>query len=531
MCRVDLSGHYMQVHSAMNDVCEWFCDNLTVLSILSLDMKKLVSPPTSPPTTPRSTTHTPILPTENNETTTQTSNNNNAENISTNKQEEVMPLSEHMVKEMGSVKRVDSFQGALNKIISYKPKLNSPLLLGKLNPVKKPETSPPANRDVRLMTLKRRGTATSSLAWGSGDGDLAPPTQWVSQHADLSVIRAREGWYIEPASTSRDPPPCIITDKDMTSCFYRDYFVSESHFSFIGGTKDDPVFVAVENMQEITSLMGFKALIRTKYGDQCTWISDTSNGKQIIKQLKMEGKDLEEIDNMDLKNEMVNWEERSITWRFKFGIVYCKSGQTTEEDMFNNRDGSLEFEAFLDTFADKIQTKDWEYFTGGLNVKSDLDGPHSRFAFFSGFEIMFHVSTYLKYNANDSQQLERKRHIGNDVVVVVYMEGDQALEPGFIRSHFNHVYIVVKPVAVQLDGPSKTCYRIGVAAKLGVVPFGPYLQDKLYEKEELKTYLLTKLINAQSAAMHAPAFRDRIIRSRQTFLYSLLASYSKSNKS
>lgn len=33
---------------------------------------------------------------------------------------------------------------------------------------------------------------------------------------------------------------------------------------------------------------------------------------------------------------------------------------------------------------------------------------------------MFHVSTFLPYTVGDTQQLQRKRHIGNDIVAIVF---------------------------------------------------------------------------------------------------------------
>lgn len=33
---------------------------------------------------------------------------------------------------------------------------------------------------------------------------------------------------------------------------------------------------------------------------------------------------------------------------------------------------------------------------------------------------MFHVSTLLPYTVGDLQQLQRKRHIGNDIVAIIF---------------------------------------------------------------------------------------------------------------
>lgn len=57
---------------------------------------------------------------------------------------------------------------------------------------------------------------------------------------------------------------------------------------------------------------------------------------------------------------------------------------------------------------------------------------------------MFHVSTLLPYEKHDPQKLQRKRHIGNDIVCVVFLEADNtAFSPACIKSHFLHTFILV----------------------------------------------------------------------------------------
>lgn len=57
---------------------------------------------------------------------------------------------------------------------------------------------------------------------------------------------------------------------------------------------------------------------------------------------------------------------------------------------------------------------------------------------------MFHVSTQLPYEKHDPQKLQRKRHIGNDIVCVVFLEADNtAFSPSCIKSHFLHTFILV----------------------------------------------------------------------------------------
>lgn len=54
-------------------------------------------------------------------------------------------------------------------------------------------------------------------------------------------------------------------------------------------------------------------------------------------------------------------------------------------------------------------------------------------------------------------QLLRKRHIGNDIVTIVFQEpGALPFTPKNIRSHFQHVFVIVKVHNPCTDG---VCYR------------------------------------------------------------------------
>jgi hypothetical protein len=57
---------------------------------------------------------------------------------------------------------------------------------------------------------------------------------------------------------------------------------------------------------------------------------------------------------------------------------------------------------------------------------------------------MFHVSTLLPFTEREEQQLQRKRHIGNDIVAIVFQETNTPFTPDMITSHFLHAFIVVQ---------------------------------------------------------------------------------------
>ena len=85
-------------------------------------------------------------------------------------------------------------------------------------------------------------------------------------------------------------------------------------------------------------------------------------------------------------------------------------------------------------------------YRGGLDIQHGQTGDDSVYEVFKEKEVMFHVSTMLPYTENDSQQLQRKRHIGNDIVAVIFQEGNTPFAPDMIASNFLHAYIVVQPI-------------------------------------------------------------------------------------
>lgn len=114
------------------------------------------------------------------------------------------------------------------------------------------------------------------------------------------------------------------------------------------------------------------------------------------------------------------YDEHLLVVNFKFGVLYQKYGQTIEEELFANNDSSPEFEEFLEVLGKKIKLKDHKGYRGGLDIVNGHTGESAIYEVFDNREIMFHVSNLLPFTSGDSQQLQRKRHIGNDIVAIVF---------------------------------------------------------------------------------------------------------------
>lgn len=66
-----------------------------------------------------------------------------------------------------------------------------------------------------------------------------------------------------------------------------------------------------------------------------------------------------------------------------------------------------------------------------------MTGKCSVYTVYEGHEIMFHVSTLLPYSRDNRQQVERKRHIGNDIVNIVFIDMDEDDQNEMAHAQFN----------------------------------------------------------------------------------------------
>uniref|UniRef100_A0A3B3SG55 RAP1 GTPase activating protein n=1 Tax=Paramormyrops kingsleyae TaxID=1676925 RepID=A0A3B3SG55_9TELE len=217
---------------------------------------------------------------------------------------------------------------------------------------------------------------------------------------------------------------------------------------------------------------------------------------------------------------IVTFDEHVISNNFKFGVIYQKFGQTSEEELFGNSEESPAFMEFLEFLGQKIELHDFKGFRGGLDVTHGQTGTESVYHNFHNKEIMFHVSTKLPYTEGDSQQLQRKRHIGNDIVAIVFQEESTPFVPDMIASNFLHAYVVVQVVNPCSDN---VLYKVSVTARDDVPFFGPALPDPAVFRKgpEFHEFLLTKLINAEYACYKAEKFAKLEERTRTALLETL----------
>jgi Rap/ran-GAP len=240
--------------------------------------------------------------------------------------------------------------------------------------------------------------------------------------------------------------------------------------------------------------------------------------------------------------------EQSLHDKYKFGVLYASHGDIVagENALYSNEKGSEDFYEFLNFLGERVRLLGFGGYRGGLNVSDDSTGKFSLVALLaddhSGIDIMFHVSTLLPFSRINEQQLDRKRHIGNDVVVIVFKDDPEPFDPTIIASQFNYYFVVISKVGEQQPSPSASTsadidegtehaslpvpfYRVAIVAKGDAPPCFPLLPaDAVFAGDaDFRRWLLVKLVNAERVTIsRAAVFAERQRRTRFQLLNQLI---------
>ncbi|XP_053911951.1 rap1 GTPase-activating protein 1 isoform X4 [Cuculus canorus] len=301
----------------------------------------------------------------------------------------------------------------------------------------------------------------------------------------------------------------VKLESDPTAKLYRKHFLGKEHQNFYSSDMSLGYLVLSVKYEQSEKQENLRLLLRTRTGTKhdlipISCLNEFPNAVQMAKASQL----------------IVAFDEHVISNNFKFGVIYQKPGQTTEEEVFSNTEESLGFLEFLDFLGDKIQLQDFRGFRGGLDVTRGQTGTESVYTNFRGKEIMFHVSTKLPFTEGDSQQLQRKRHIGNDIVAIIFQDESTPFVPDMIASNFLHAYVVVQ---LTHSTTGDTLYKVSVTARDDVPFFGPPLPNPaIFRKSaEFREFLLAKLINAEYSCYRAEKFAKLEERTRSALLESL----------
>ncbi|XP_023248561.1 uncharacterized protein LOC106638170 [Copidosoma floridanum] len=316
---------------------------------------------------------------------------------------------------------------------------------------------------------------------------------------------------------------------------YEKYFYGTEHWNYFTNDEDlGPVILSIKQ-EMLNNRDQFRILVRaisyTVHGlipASCVF-ADRYNREEVVRSL---GKEVNINPPLtlgqlpDTPEELLKLDQVFIKSELKVGVIYVKEGQYTEEEILDNNDESASFEEFLMILGEKVRLKGFDKYKGGLDTVHDLTGLYSVYTNWRGIEIMFHVSTQLPYEKHDPQKLQRKRHIGNDIVCVVFLEADNtSFSPACIKSHFLHTFIIVR-VSPRIKR-KVTRYEVSVVTRDEVGAYKPYLwEQSVFEQTGpmFREWILTKIVNGERASYSAPKFARMQERTRSQMLEDIVAN-------
>ncbi|MCP9256952.1 hypothetical protein DINM_000134 [Dirofilaria immitis] len=376
---------------------------------------------------------------------------------------------------------------------------------------------------------------------------------WQREHtaSEVGILEDVSNVYLGGRLCAARQQKVVIEPQDIGAYYYRHCFLGRPHWNFFGTDETyGPVAVSVvreriESGDQNATI--YRMIIRLS--DLCTLrvaipeevISDNNadqkNTRSLIKELleiacpQIHYGILRPANPSSTRVEdfLVKIDEQPIYTRYKVGVMYCGVCQSTEEQMYNNENGSPAFEEFLDFLGQRVRLKGFDQYKGGLDVRGDTTGTHSIYVKYQAHEIMFHISTLLPFTPSNKQQLARKRHIGNDMVTVIFQEpGALPFSPITVRSHFQHVFIIIRANNPCTDDVT---YSIAVSRAKDVPAFGPAVpQGATFPKSsEFHDFFITKIINAENAVHRSKKFAAMAARTRREALKEIAENFASAH--
>ncbi|TPX39616.1 hypothetical protein SeMB42_g04464 [Synchytrium endobioticum] len=210
----------------------------------------------------------------------------------------------------------------------------------------------------------------------------------------------------------------------------------------------------------------------------------------------------------------------------KLGVVYVGPGQKKEAEILANTHGSRAYGFFLRSLGSMIRLKGIrDVNTGGLDTKEDFDGTHAVYWQDDCAQVIFHAATLMPTRSNDERSTAKKRHIGNDSIVLVWNESGDDYQFDTLPGQFNHVNIVIAPLdpdnplsvvggALEDDVDRSTglsssgtipasyrnaCFRVVMQRRPDIPDIGPISEAKLVSGASLAKFVRQIAVHANIA--------------------------------
>ncbi|NWY58852.1 TSC2 protein, partial [Chionis minor] len=146
----------------------------------------------------------------------------------------------------------------------------------------------------------------------------------------------------------------------------------------------------------------------------------------------------------------------------KIAVLYVGEGQSNNEiAILSNEHGSYRYTEFLTGLGKLIELKDCQpdkIYLGGL----DVCGEDGQFTYCWHDDIMqaiFHIATLMPTKDLDKYRCDKKRHLGNDFVSIIYNDSGEDFKLGTIKGQFNFVHVLITPLDYDCNLVTLQCRK------------------------------------------------------------------------
>ncbi|KAG6812620.1 hypothetical protein H0H92_001839 [Tricholoma furcatifolium] len=178
----------------------------------------------------------------------------------------------------------------------------------------------------------------------------------------------------------------------------------------------------------------------------------------------------------------------------KVGILYVAPGQTEESEILRNTHGSPAYTRFLEGLGRLINLRDQlDVYAGGLDA--DEDGEYA-YAWWDDIgQVLYHTATMMPNVAHDPACTQKKRHIGNDYVRIVWNDSGHPYKFDTLATQFQFVNIVIEPhslgaiAAFSNNLHENEYFKVTVQRAPRMTEFAPVGHFKLISAEALPLFI------------------------------------------
>lgn len=205
----------------------------------------------------------------------------------------------------------------------------------------------------------------------------------------------------------------------------------------------------------------------------------------------------------------------------KIGLVYVKEKQEDEKIILRNeaKNTSELYNEYVEGMAVVADIQKHCGYIGGLD-RSGSVGSTLLYYRDALHELVIHEVVRMPTSEKDPLQILKKRHVGNDIVHIIWSEHYRDYKPQTIVSQFNDAHIIIYPMPNGL-------FRIKIAKKKEVSHFGPLLHNMVVSKDILPILTKQTALNANFVVRFSQDAYMGQYSARKEAVFEIASKYTK----